>query len=184
MIVHFKSILERWGDGVSVGEVKYSPGMIISLYIIIKELVQTSTHSQDSQPDANNLGWKCWTTIYFPSFAQESGSKNDMEINKHLTSHPLDRLITTSNFKPALGGFYRYQTKDITCIKKKITQCYASNIVFPKLLHQSPQWGIAPLFWWISILLWKNHVMNILSLLLLWFTLILYWVLKRIIWCF
>ena len=156
--------------GVSVGQVKYSPGMwhIRDLFTLsLKSWMRNSTHCKDSQPDANNLGCKCWTTIYFPSFANALGSKIDMEINKNLTSHPLDRLITTSNFKAALGGFHPYQTKDNTCIKKGITPCYASIIVFPKLLHQSPQWGIAPLFWWISILLWKKHVMNILSLLLL-----------------
>ena len=62
MIVHFQTILKRSGGGVSVGEVKYSPGIwhIQDLFTLSrKSWMQTSTHSQDSQPDANNLGCKC-----------------------------------------------------------------------------------------------------------------------------
>ena len=95
-----------------------------------KSWMQTSTYSKDSQPDANNLGCKYWTTIYFPSFSQASGLENDMEININTFHHILwidwSLLITSSLL---LKGFTLPNRRQ-HLHKKRITPCYANNIFF------------------------------------------------------
>ena len=74
--------------------------------------MQTSTYSKDSQPDANNLGCKMLNNYLFSViFSSIRIGKRHGNQYKHLSSHPLDRLITTSNFKPALKGFYLTKEK-------------------------------------------------------------------------